>query len=638
MVKKMKYYKISKLKRLTFVYLITIIAFVGLFSRLAYVKVIKGQNYYDLALSLWTRNAPVAGVRGNIYDRNGNLIVGSSLAPTLVTIPKQVTNKEETALKISKILNVSSETILKHLNKKVSVEIIKPSGKNITTNQAVQIIKENLSGIYVVSDSIRSYPYGSIMAPIIGIVGSDNQGITGLEYIYDSYLKGTNGGLEIFTDAHGNTISDLTSYYESAVNGADLYLTIDLNIQLSLERLLNNAMAKYNADEAFMIAMNPKTSEIYGMASRPTFELDNYQAYPESVYNRNLPIWKVYEPGSVQKIITYAAGLEEGVFKIGEMYNDPGYLIIDGTKIKDWKAGGHGNQTFLQVIQNSCNPGFMTIGMRLGKDRLFKYIRNFGLGKKTGIDLLGEASGILFNEENIGNVELATASFGQGNAVTAIQLINASCAAVNGGTLNTPYILSKITKDNQILLEKSPTKVRQVISEETSNIVRYALESVASLGTARGAYIDGYRVGGKTGTAQIAENGSYASGKYILSFLGIAPMNDPKIAIYFAIVNPKNTIQYGGVVAAPIVKQALQESFKFLNLGPVEGGIKEDVRYYIDKNVYIVDDYIGFNVKKLPFTNKYNFIIEGSGDTVISQVPSPGERLIEGGSVIIYTG
>jgi stage V sporulation protein D (sporulation-specific penicillin-binding protein) len=250
-----------------------------------------------------------------------------------------------------------------------------------------------------------------------------------------------------------------------------------------------------------MIAVNPKTSEVLGMASRPTFNPEHYKDYDESVYNRNLPIWKVYEPGSVQKIITYAAGLEEKVFDINETYIDPGYLIIDGVRIKDWKAGGHGTETFLQVIQNSCNPGFMTIGMRLGKDKLFKYIRAFGLGSKTGIDLLGEASGILFNEEKIGNVELATASFGQGNAVTAIQLVNAASAAVNGGILHKPYVLSKIMNEEEVLVENNPTIIRRVISEETSSIVKYALESVASLGTARGAYIDGYRIGGKTGTA-----------------------------------------------------------------------------------------------------------------------------------------
>ena len=405
-----------------------------------------------------------------------------------------------------------------------------------------------------------------------------------------------------------------------------------------LERLLDNAFVKYNYDEAIMIAVNPKTSEVLGMASRPTFNPEKYQDYSIDVYNRNLPIWKSYEPGSVQKIITYAAGLEEGVFKMDEIYHDPGALVIDGVRIRDWKAGGHGTETFLQVIENSCNPGFMTIGMRLGKDKLFKYIKAFGLGSKTGIDLLGESSGILFNEEKIGNVELATASFGQGNAVTAIQLVNAASAAVNGGNLNKPYILSKIIKNDEILIQKEPEFIRKVISIETSEKVKYALESVCARGTARGAFIDGYRVGGKTGTAQIAENGSYVQGKYILSFMGIAPMNDPEIMIYIAITNPKNTIQYGGVVCAPIVKEALQESFQVLNIKPTNDGIPLDARWYIDKKVYLVDDYIGMSVKKLPYTDKYNYIIEGSGDTIISQVPAPGERIIEGGSIIIYTG
>lgn len=497
----MKYYKLRKSKRVILIYLITILGFMALVLKLSYVKIVNGQNYYELALDLWTREAPVRGARGNIYDRNGNLIVGTYLAPTLITIPKQVEDKDKTAKTLSNILKVDEKAILKHLNKNVSVEIIKPEGRYISTEAATKIIKANLKGIYVVSDSKRSYPYGEVLSQIIGIVGGDNQGISGIEYIYDSYLKGSSGGLEIYTDAHGNFINGLNSFYEPASKGSDVYLTIDLDIQLILERLLNNAYVKYNYDEAIMIAVNPKTSEVLGMASRPTFNPEHYKDYDESVYNRNLPIWKVYEPGSVQKIITYAAGLEEKVFDINETYIDPGYLIIDGVRIKDWKAGGHGTETFLQVIQNSCNPGFMTIGMRLGKDRLFKYIRAFGLGSKTGIDLLGEASGILFNEEKIGNVELATASFGQGNAVTAIQLVNAASAAVNGGILHKPYVLSKIMNEEEVLVENNPTIIRRVISEETSSIVKYALESVASLGTARGAYIDGYRIGGKTGTA-----------------------------------------------------------------------------------------------------------------------------------------
>lgn len=634
----MKQYRLLKSKRIIAVYIIVLIGFMMIMIRLSYIKIVKGNDYYNLALDLWTRTAPTKGVRGNIYDRNGKLIVGSYLSPTVICIPKQIENKDETANFLAKVLDVKKEEIIKHLNKKVSVEIIKPAGRYISVDKAIEIINKNIKGIYVVSDSKRSYPYQNVLAPIIGVVGSDNQGITGIEYIYDSYLKGGSGGLNIYTDAHGNLISDLTSYYNSAVSGADVYLTIDLNIQMILERLLDNAFVKYNYDEAIMIAVNPKTSEVLGMASRPTFNPEKYQDYSIDVYNRNLPIWKSYEPGSVQKIITYAAGLEEGVFKMDEIYHDPGALVIDGVRIRDWKAGGHGTETFLQVIENSCNPGFMTIGMRLGKDKLFKYIKAFGLGSKTGIDLLGESSGILFDEEKIGNVELATASFGQGNAVTAIQLVNAASAAVNGGNLNKPYILSKIIKNDEILIQKEPEFIRKVISIETSEKVKYALESVCARGTARGAFIDGYRVGGKTGTAQIAENGSYVQGKYILSFMGIAPMNDPEIMIYLAITNPKNTIQYGGVVCAPIVKEALQESFQVLNIKPTNDGIPLDARWYIDKKVYLVDDYIGMSVKKLPYTDKYNYIIEGSGDTIISQVPAPGERIIEGGSIIIYTG
>ena len=634
----MKQYRLFKIKRIIMIYIIVLIGFIFLFIRLSYVKIVKGQDYYNLALDLWTRTAPTKGVRGNIYDRNGNLIVGSYLAPTVVVIPKQIENKDATASFLSDVLDVSKDEILKHLNKKVSVEILKPSGRYISVDKAIKIINKNIKGVYVVSDSKRSYPYNDILAPIIGVVGSDNQGITGIEYIYDQYLKGGYGGLNVYTDAHGNLIGDLTSYYNTALSGADVYLTIDLNIQLILERLLDNAFVKYNYDEAIMIAVNPKTSEVLGMASRPTFSPENYLDYSEEIYNRNLPIWKNYEPGSVQKIITYAAGLEENVFKMDDIYNDPGYLIIDGVRIKDWKVGGHGRETFLQVIENSCNPGFMTIGMRLGKDKLFKYIKDFGLGSKTGIDLLGESSGILFNEDNIGNVELATASFGQGNAVTAIQLVNAASAAVNGGILHKPYVLSKIVREDELILKKEAEMIRRVISIETSEKIKYALESVVARGTARGAYIDGYRVGGKTGTAQIAENGGYVSGKYILSFMGIAPMNDPEVLIYLAITNPKNTIQYGGVVCAPIVQEALQESFPILNILPTNDGISFDARDYIDKKIYLVDDYLGMKVKNLPYTIKYNFIIEGNGDKVISQVPAPGNRLIEGGSVIIYTG
>lgn len=628
-------------KRILFIYLLMLLSSIVILLRLTYLKVYTKDDYYERALELWTRSAPVEGRRGNIYDRNGKLIVGSELAPSIIVIPKQIKDIDYASNKLSEILECDKAQIKKHLTKKVSVEEIKPEGKKIDINKALEIAKEGLEGVYIVSDTKRSYPYGHYLSQVIGICGVDNQGITGIEYIYDDYLKGNSGAVKIFTDAHGNLIEDLTGYYDGATSGVDIYLTVDLDLQITLERVLDNAMARYNADEVFAIMMNPKTSEILAMASRPTFDPSRYQEFDQSLYNRNLPIWKSFEPGSTFKIVTFSAGIEENVFSLDEEFVDPGYMIVDGARIKDWKAGGHGVETFREVLQNSCNPGFMTIGLRLGKERLFKYISSFGFGEKTGIDLLGESKGIIFDVNKIGNVELATSSFGQGNSVTAIQLINAASAAVNGGKLNQPAILYGIGNPmtNDVIYQDFPFFKKQVISEETSKKVASSLEYVASLGTARSAYIDGYRVGGKTGTAQIAENGVYLEGKYILSFLGIAPMNNPEVACYIAVVNPKNTIQYGGVVVAPMVKEVLESSFSILGIERQNGGIPLDARYWLDTRTFVVDDYIGINIKKLAsFSNgKYHLKIVGNGTNVIAQLPEAGYSIAEGGTVILYT-
>ena len=446
-------------KRILFTYFVILFAFGILFIRLTYVKVIKSDEYYEKALDLWTRNAPIEGRRGNIYDRNGNLIVGSKLTPTLVAIPKQIEDKEYVSKQIASIVGCTKEAIKRHLSKSVSVEILKPEAQKITVEQAMEVAKLNIQGIYIVGDSSRYYPYPEVLSQVIGIVGIDNQGISGIEYIYDEYLKGKKGSLQIFTDAHGDTIDDLSGSYESASSGFDIYLTIDLNIQLSLERVLDNAYKKYTPDDALGLAINPKTSEVLAMVSRPTFDLENYQDYPQEIYNRNLPIWKSYEPGSTFKVCTFSAGLEEGVFSLDEGFYDPGYMIVDGTRIRDWKKGGHGSETFLQVLENSCNPGFMTIGLRLGKEKLFEYIKKFGYGSKTGIDLLGESGGILFDTNKIGNVELATASFGQGNSATPLQVLNAGCAAVNGGILYQPYILKAIGNESGLKVENQPVEI-----------------------------------------------------------------------------------------------------------------------------------------------------------------------------------
>lgn len=624
-------------KRIITTTIIVLICFMLLTVKLSFVKLVKAEEYYIKALDLWTRSAPIEGIRGNIFDRNGNLIVGSKLTPTIVAIPRQVKDVEKASRLIANVVNTTPEKIKKHLTKSVSVEILKPEAQKITVEQAVKIAKLDIEGIYIVGDSSRYYPYPTYLSQVIGIVGIDNQGISGIEYIYDEYLKGKKGALQIYTDAHGNLMDDLSGIYDTAESGYDIYLTIDLNIQLSLERVLDNAVTKYTPNDVIGLVMDPKTSEVLAMASRPTFSLENYQEYSQEIYNRNLPIWKSFEPGSTFKIATYAAGLEEKVFEIDEKFYDPGYMVIDGTRIRDWKKGGHGNETFLEVLQNSCNPGFMTIGLRLGKEKLFDYIKKFGYGSKTGIDLLGESSGILFNVNKIGNVELATASFGQGNSATPIQIVNAGCAAVNGGILHQPYILKGIGNSSGMILEKEPIVIRRVISEETSKIVAESLENVVAKGTGRTAFISGYRVGGKTGTAQIAKDGHYIDNQFILSYLGIAPMDDPSLAVYIAIENPHNAIQYGGTTVGPMVKEVLSDSLGFLQIEKRKNEVEYFARPWIDKRLYVVNDYIGMNRKDIKYSPYYQVIIRGSGDVIISQMPESGEYIIEEGTVILYT-
>ena len=489
-------------KRLYFIYILILVIILTIFIRLTYLKIITNEEYFLNALDLWTRDAPIEARRGIIYDRNKKPIVGNKVAPTIVVIPKQIEDKEYVSKVLADILKKDQQSILKHLKKNVSVEILKPEGRKISVEQASEILKYNFKGIYIVKDTVRDYTYEHYLAPVLGIVGIDNQGLTGLEYQYDSILKGKNGAIKMYVDAHGNLLEDMSDEYTSATSGFDLYLTIDLDIQIAIERIIDNACAMYNPDEVISIVANPKTMEIYAMASRPTFNPKNYQDYDAKLYNWNLPIFKTYEPGSTSKIITFSAGLEEKVFKLDEKFNDPGFRIVNGVRIKDWKAGGHGSETFLEVLQNSCNPGFMEIGLRLGKEKLIDYFKAFGYGEKTGIDLIGETSGIIFSKDKMSDLETATSAFGQGISTSAIQLVTAASAAVNGGNLIKPTILKGlgISNTNEIIYQTEPIIKRKVISDDTSSLIRSSLEHVVALGTGRSAYIENFRIGGKTGT------------------------------------------------------------------------------------------------------------------------------------------
>ena len=626
-------------RRLVVLLSIILIYFIALFIRLAYLQIFNSRTLVDRAESLWSRNLPIEGQRGIIYDRNHDAIVENEVAPSVIVIPKQVTDVDRTSEVLAEVLEVSVEEANRHVTHGVSIERIQPEGRKLSLEQVQAIQEANLDGVYLVNDVKRSYPYGNLLAQTIGFTGIDNQGITGLEYVYNDYLMGENGVWKYFSDAKGNSLPQFSDDYAPASRGLDIELTIDLHLQEILEREFDNAVAKYDPDQMIGIIMDPNTGEILAMASRPTYDPENYQDYDQEIFNRNLPIWSTYEPGSTFKIVTFSAALEEGVMKLEDRFFDPGYAIVDGVRIRDWKAGGHGDQSMLEVIMNSCNPGFIELGQRLGKEKLFEYIRAYGFNEKTGVDMLGESQGIIFNPDNIGNVELATSSFGQGNSVTPIQLVTAVSAAVNGGNLMQPYIVKRMLHPytNEVLYEREPSIKRRVISEETSETMRYALEMVGAQGSGKGAYIDGYRVGGKTGTAQKAKDGAYISGEYILSFVGIAPMDDPQLVVYVAIDNPKNTVQYGGVVAAPIARSILAEALPYIGVEPREEQIEKKY-LWTDTKYVTVPDFVGKDPKEIESSYLYNIEYHGEGTKVISQQPAAFSRTIEGGTVRLYLG
>lgn len=411
-------------KRIRLVLLIVIFCFFLIISKVFYIQVIEYDKLNEYANNLWSRNLPIEADRGKITTSDGTVIADNLTTVSLVFIPNQIDKdkKEEIAKEIAEILKCDVEAIREHIFKSSSIERVHPEGRRLNYEQADAIDNLHYEGVYLVKESKRIYPYEELLCHVLGYVGIDNQGLSGLELQYDNYLTGAAGSIQYYSDAKGQRLQMSENYVEPT-NGIDVELTINYNIQTAMERELDNAMEKYNADGAWAIAMDPNTGEILGMSSRPGFDPNHYQDYSIEEINRNLAIWASYEPGSTFKIVTLSAALEEGVVDLEkDTFYDGGSVTVDGARIKCWKHGGHGQQTFLQVVQNSCNPGFVELGRRLGKEKLFEYIDKFGFGEKTGIDLNGEGSGILFSLSKVGPVELATTAFGQGVSVTAIHL------------------------------------------------------------------------------------------------------------------------------------------------------------------------------------------------------------------------
>ena len=624
--------------RIRIVLLIIVFLFFLIVGKVFYIQVISYNKLNGYASSLWSRNLPVEANRGIIYDVNGRVLADNITTTSLVLIPNQIKDKDGTASKLASILGVSKDDMMKHVMKIASIERVHPEGRRLSYEIADKINDLKLPGVYLIKESKRYYPNDTMLSHSLGFVGIDNQGLAGLELIYDKYLTGSYGAIKYFSDAKGNRLN-LSEVYEQPQDGINMTLTINYDIQTSMERELDNVVSKYNPDGAWGIAMNPNTGEILAIASRPSFSPSNYGDYSVEEINRNLPIWMTYEPGSTFKIVTLSASVNEGIVDLNnDTFYDGGAITVEGATLHCWKHGGHGLQTYLQVVENSCNPGFVNLGLKLGKEKLFEYIRNFGFGVKTGVDLNGESSGILFNMDKVGPVELATTAFGQGVSVTPIQQITAVSAAINGGILYKPFIVKSLNEPetNSVVLENKPTVVRQVISRESSDIVKYALESVVQNGTGRNAFIDGYRVGGKTGTAQKVKDGHYMVGNYITSFIGFLPADDPQIIVYVAVDNAKGISQYGGTVAAPIARNILVDSISAL--GIKKRGDAGEKNYKVgEKHYKVIPDVVGMNVSEAQkLLSDFSLEFSGSGSVVGYVSPSVGERVLEGDVVRIY--
>ena len=623
--------------RIRYVFLIVIIVLIIAIARVFYIQVFSYEKLSTLAESLWSRELPISADRGEIVDRNGKVLATNITTTSLVVIPNQIVDKEDAAKKISEILGSDYEDMFNHLSKKTSIERVHPEGRGLDYETAEAIDALKIDGVYLVKESKRYYPYDTMLSHVLGYVGIDNQGLSGLELYYNDYLTGEDGSIKYFSDGKGHKL-ELAEIYESPTSGITLELTIDINLQMAVENELDNAIAKYDADSAIAIAMDPNTGEVLAMASRPNFNSNDYQSYSTEVINRNLPIWMTFEPGSTFKIITLSAAIEEGLVNIFEdRFTDSGAITVDGATLHCWKTGGHGNQTYLEVVENSCNPGFVNLGLMLGKDTLMNYITEYGFGEKTGIDLNGEGSGILFDVDAMGNVELATTAFGQGISVTPIGQVRAVSAVVNGGTLYTPYIVKSFLEPetDTIIKNNEPTKVGSIISEETSSIVRYALESVVAKGSGHNAYIENYRIGGKTGTAQTVENGVYSDSKYILSFIGFMPADNPEIVVYVAVQNAKNVVQYGGTVAAPIARNIFLSAIDILDIEADTEGIPKEYTW-LDTKYIITQDVTGLSLEEAKKALKgFNIEYSGNGDQVIYQSPNGGMYVKEGGTIVL---
>ncbi len=638
-------------------------------GRLVSYQIVNYNFYQAKAISQQTMDTTLAANRGVIYSRTYTELAVSASVETVYLSPNSIDQEDEALCRLiasglSEILGVDAETVYEKTQKNNYYEIVKRRIESDVADQVRVFIDENdLEGIYLVEDTKRYYPYNSLACHILGFTGTDNVGLDGIESIYNEYLQGTSGKLITAKNAVGTELPYEYETYVAAENGQNVVLTIDETVQYYLEKHLQAAREEQKCLEgAAGIVMNVKTGEILAMASLPNYDpnqyytitdemvLDTLSAYTgeeleEQTTDYRNKIWRnkcivdTYMPGSTFKIVTLSMALEEGLVTTADTFTCPGYIRVADRVIRCWKSGGHGFQTLAEAIQNSCNPAFISIGEKLGTETFYQYFKNFGLTEKTGVDLNGEASGIWFS--TFQEVELATAAFGQNFKITPLQMITAVAAACNGGNLVTPHVVKEITETQEDGSEKvvknvEPEIKRQVISEETSELVCSLLEEVVTVGSGKNAYVKGYRVAGKTGTSEKIDDYVATGVKtYISSFIGFAPADDPEYAILVMLDSPSAGEIYGGVIAAPVAGDILSDVLPYLGVQPQ---YTEEELATLDISVPSYLDQSLEEATAALIDAEITYKIEGDGDTVTAQMPEAGTTMPQSGTLILYTG
>lgn len=559
-------------QKIVIVFFACLFIFLLLLGRLTWLMVADSVYYTEKARELHERERSIKAARGRILDAGGKVIADNKTVCTISVIHSQITDPEKVIEVLSRELELPADSVRRRVEKYSSIERIK---SNVDKEMGDRIREYDLNGVKVDEDYKRYYPYEKLASKVLGFTGGDNQGIIGLEVKYEDYLKGTDGTILTVTDAGGVEIEEAGENRVEPVDGNDLYISLDMNIQSYADQLARQVMETKEADRVSILVMNPKNGEILAMADVPEFDLNHpyeigeeYGSVSEEKKQEILNgIWRngcindTYEPGSTFKIITAAAGLEEGAVTVEDTFFCPGYIMVEDRRIRCHKTTGHGSETFVDGTKNSCNPVFITVGLRIGVDRYYHYFKQFGLLQKTGIDLPGEAGTIMHKKEDMKAVELATVSFGQSFQITPIQLAATVSSIVNGGNRITPHFgVRSMNKDKTQIKNFSYPVTEHIVSEETSATMRMILEQVVESGSGKNGYVEGARVGGKTATSQTLPRGS---GRYIASFLGFAPADDPEVLALAIIHNPQG-VYYGGQIAAPVVRQLFENILPYL--------------------------------------------------------------------------